>query len=119
MTRLEDIKNGTSKKRLKVGKYIAEVTFCDFDPEFINHSAIKVIYKLTDAAGNEYEFQENFYYKVRPRRTVEFLKHLASLGIDEENFSDFVGVREELELKKNATTYGTMMAIDNVTRRVI
>ena len=119
MIRLEDITGGTSKKRLKAGKYTAEVKYCDFDPEFINNSAIKVIYALTDAAGIEYEFAETYYYRLKPARTVEFMKHLASLGIDKNNLPDYVGVREEFELKKNATTRGTMLTIDNSTRQVL
>ncbi len=119
MLRVGDLNRKATKKRLVAGKYTARVTFCDFDPEYINNSAIRVVYTLTNDTGEEFEFPEIFYNDLENPRSKAFFDHLAAIGVDPENFQQFVGIREELELKKNVYNNRTVLTIDPKSRKIL
>lgn len=119
MLKIGDLEKKSAKKRLVAGRYTAEVTFCDYHPEYLNGSAIKVVYRLTNENGDEFDFPETFFNDMENPRTASFSKHLADIGIDPDHFQDFVGVREAFELKKNVHNNRTVLSIDPASRRVM
>lgn len=119
MLKICDLEKKSAKKRLVAGKYTALVTFCDFDPEYLNDSAIKVVYRLTNGNSDEFDFSEIFFNDIKNSRTASFAKHLVDIGIDPDRFQDFVGVREIFELKKTVSNNRTVLTIDPASRRVV
>ena len=94
--------SGTTPKKPKVtpGTYSSVVTSAEWDPEYVDGTAFRIEYSLTDPDGNTYEYSEIFFNTARNRRTEEFLEYLNNNGISLDDISSLVGVKEELEIKK-------------------
>jgi len=118
---IKDFKKEAKKPKLRDGEYLAKVTFCDYAENYLNNSAIEVRYTLEDKAGNTFDFKEVFKNNLNAPRTYSFFCHLEDIDIDRDNFTDFVGVREYVTLKRNfAEGYNkALLAIDPESRRFV
>lgn len=118
---IKDFKKEAKKPRLRNGEYLATVTFCDFSDKYLNNSGIEVRYTLEDKAGNSFDFKEFFKTSLKAPRTYSFFCHLEELGIDLDNLTEFVGVREYVTLKRNfAEGYNrALLAIYPESRRFV
>ena len=98
-------KNNTSdttpkKPKVSPGTYSSIVTNAEWDQEYVEGTAFRVEYSLTDSVGNTYEYSEIFFNTERNQRTANFLAYLCDHGISTEDISGLVGVKEELDIRK-------------------
>lgn len=118
---IKDFKKEAKKPRLRDGEYLAEVTYCDYAENYLNNSAIEVRYKLEDKAGNTFEYKELFKNSFKNPRSYSFFCHLEDIGINLDEFQNFVGIREFVTLKRNfVEDYAhAMLSIDPESRRLV
>ena len=98
-------KNNTSdttpkKPKVTPGTYNSTITRAEWDSEYIDGTAFRVEYTLTDSDGKEYVYSEIFFNTERNRRTAEFLDYMESNGITADDFGNLIGVKEQLVIKK-------------------
>ena len=98
-------KNNTSdttpkKPKVSPGTYSSIVTNAEWDQEYVEGTAFRVEYSLTDSVGNTYEYSEIFFNTARNRRTEEFLEYMQNNGISLDDIGNLVGVKEQLVIKK-------------------
>lgn len=85
--------------KLKPGQYTAKVTNVEWAPGYINHSAFKVSYELTDAKGKTFTYSEIFFTNDENDRTAEFYEHLGQNDIP--NLGGYAGCTEVVEIGKD------------------
>ena len=95
-------KNTTRRETAPPGVYDAKVVKVEFDNRY-KDGAIIVTYELV-GEKKSYTFKERFVINERFKRSREFSDYLDNLGI--EDVEDYVGCREELDLKWNFSNTG-------------
>ena len=97
------------------GEYDSIVISVDPDKDYEDDTAIKVTRQLTNAAGKQFTHKETFIIggDCIPDRTIEFEDYLDDSGIEE--YSDYVGCKERVTLRKQSTSRGVYT---NIVARV-
>lgn len=89
----------SAKKALKPGNYISEVLKVSFDDDYAFDSMLLILYRLTTEEGEVFSYQERFHNSEKNPRTRAFFEYLEENGV-KDIFSDFVGARENVVVKK-------------------
>lgn len=110
-------RNHSKRKRSKYagpGDYDSVVISVDQAKDYEPGKAIEVTRQLTNAAGKTITHKETFIIDgYIPDRTLEFEDYLDDNGIEE--YSDFVGCKERVTLRKQSTSRGVYT---NIVARV-
>ena len=99
---LEQSRSTSRRETIPPAIYPAVVKSVKIDDRYAD-TAVVITYEL-QGDNKVYTYNETFIKSQRFERTRDFYKHLASIGIEDEN--DFVGCREELDLRWNFTNIG-------------
>lgn len=101
-------RNASGNKKLHHGSYKSRVKDVCWSEGHVEGVAFDVIYELTDAKGNTFDFKEKFFTE-NNTRTEDFCNYLFENGIVE--LSDFVDCEEQVTLQidvKNNRSFFTI-----------
>lgn len=106
----------TGNKKLRPGRYTAEIVSVEEKPDYVKGQAYILTYKLTDLAGNTYTKTETFINDFKNLRTKEFIEYLEDAGYVIDSVEDLVGIKENVTLQYEVVNGGTFL---NITQREV
>ena len=92
------------KPKLPSGFYTSTVKAVEEPDDYKAGTVVKVTYELIDENGEVFSHSELFILNAGNQRTRDIEEYLASQGMEE--WKDFVGCREKVEIRKNPSRYG-------------